>query len=79
MDVVPVMASAFTQLAEPDIRCIGCGCTRLRACNDTSLLSPNGACFWVAVDEETGFGLCSRCAVTPIDELVDRMNFVSIR
>jgi hypothetical protein len=73
------MASARKILAGPDIRCIGCGCTHFSPCRDASTLSPNGACFWVAVDEETGFGLCSCCAVTPIDELVDRMNLVAIR
>lgn len=44
--------------------CIGCGCTDDSACA--------GGCSWIAVDPSSGKGLCSRCATTPLDELVAR-------
>jgi hypothetical protein len=65
------MASRLlSRFDEQDIRCIGCACTELLACADTSGLSPNGTCFWVAVDEVSGRGICSSCAVKPISQLV---------
>ena len=66
----------FLQSPEPEIHCIGCGCTEFAACQDDSQLSPNGACFWVCVIEERGIGLCSRCAATPISELLERMRLL---
>ena len=69
-------ARAHVRFEKPEIRCIGCGCTEVSACQDNSALSPNGACFWVFVEEETGHGFCSRCAATPIDELIDRMRLL---
>lgn len=47
--------------------CIGCGCTESRAC-----LGPDGLpCYWVSLDEETNRGLCSTCALKPLEELLD--------
>ena len=36
--------------------CIGCGCTDNNAC-----MGENGACHWLKVNRETGFGICSAC------------------
>jgi hypothetical protein len=66
------MATARQILAEPEIRCIGCACTDVSPC-----FGPEGACFWVAVDEASGRGLCSACAVKPLDELIARMNLTA--
>jgi hypothetical protein len=34
-------------------QCIGCGCDELHACD-------NG-CYWLAVNDESGLGVCSEC------------------
>jgi hypothetical protein len=36
--------------------CIGCGCTDHRAC-----IGNAGPCYWLRVDYEAGFGVCSEC------------------
>ena len=54
------------------VRCIGCGCTEFNACRHEPR-TPDGSCFWVAVDEENRVGLCSCCAVIPVDVLAERM------
>lgn len=46
------------------ITCIGCGCTQDCACP--------GGCFWVAVHEDTGDGICSTCVGVPIFDLLQR-------
>lgn len=33
--------------------CLGCGCTDSHACEDV--------CYWLAVDPDSGFGICSNC------------------
>jgi hypothetical protein len=43
------------------IVCIGCGCDDHHPCP--------GGCSWVAVNDEIRVGLCSTCAVKPLDEL----------
>lgn len=49
--------------------CIGCGCTENRAC-----AMPDGeACWWTCLNEDTGKGLCSACAVLNIAALVERV------
>lgn len=62
------------ELSMPMIVCIGCGCTETQPCIARDLASPLGwvACSWTAIDEDTGMGLCSTCAVKPLDELVTR-------
>jgi hypothetical protein len=45
--------------------CIGCGCTEQDACD--------GGCRWVWVSTITGEGLCSTCAVFPLEELAERI------
>jgi hypothetical protein len=47
-----------------DAVCLGCGCTRDRACP--------GGCYWIQVDEETGHGICSTCIGVPILDLAMR-------
>lgn len=49
-------------LTTPELACICCGCTESRACP--------GGCSWAAVDEDAGVGLCSACAVKPMDQLI---------
>jgi hypothetical protein len=51
----------LVQAPQP-IECIGCGCTDDHACL--------GGCAWVAVDAEECIGLCSNCAVKPLDQLI---------
>jgi hypothetical protein len=63
-------AISLAPLQATELVCIGCGCTESSACRDASGLSPNGNCFWIAIDEEAGRGLCSSCVVKPIDELI---------
>jgi hypothetical protein len=41
---------------EKEATCIGCGCTDSNAC-----IGENGACHWLKVNRETGFGICSAC------------------
>ena len=36
--------------------CIGCGCTDVSAC-----IGHEGPCRWLAVDYNTGRGVCSEC------------------
>jgi len=50
---------------EPCITCIGCGCTDTAPCLN--------ACFWTWMNELTGAGLCSHCAVLPLDVLAERL------
>jgi hypothetical protein len=67
------------------IVCIGCGLTDARGCApivipevdtlgrfrfDPSVPDEKG-CYWVSWVEETGQGLCSRCASRSIDELIE--------
>jgi hypothetical protein len=33
--------------------CLGCGCSDMHACE-------NG-CFWLEIDRDSGFGICSEC------------------
>lgn len=47
--------------AEP-VSCVGCGCTEENACP--------GGCSWVAVDYESGVGICSRCAAKSLEQLI---------
>lgn len=49
------------------LRCIGCGCTDAQPCPD--------GCAWAAVDEEQGIGLCTNCAVKPLDQLIGEGQF----
>lgn len=53
------------QLVSPQIVCIGCGCTEHHACLVKGL-----PCSWVAVNEDSGNGMCSACAGKPLDELL---------
>lgn len=46
-----------------DCICVGCGCSNRHAC-------PEG-CSWIVVSDDL-VGICSRCVVLPIDELVRR-------
>lgn len=46
--------------------CIGCGCTERNACVDLA----GEACRWVAVSVDGMTGICSACAVKPIEELL---------
>lgn len=46
-----------------EIECVGCGCTDAQACP--------GGCSWAAVEEEAGIGLCTNCAVQPLDLLLE--------
>lgn len=51
-----------------NIVCIGCGCTDASGCAPDE----NGkGCHWVSWCEQTGQGLCSRCALRSIDELIE--------
>lgn len=49
---------------DADMTCIGCGCSEFAPCL--------GGCHWVARDDQTGFGICSRCAEKPIEQLTAR-------
>ena len=51
--------------------CMGCGCTELRACP--------GGCSWAVLDSERNVGLCTRCVLVPIDELLHRSNAVFLQ
>jgi hypothetical protein len=51
-------------LEEMDFMCVGCGCTKLRACP--------GGCSWVAYDEASGTGICSRCVDMPMEQLIEQ-------
>jgi hypothetical protein len=62
-----VLAESF-----PDAVCIGCGCTPFQACRG----SDGTPCRWVAIDEQSGIGLCSSCAVLPIDILLEKADQV---
>jgi hypothetical protein len=48
--------------------CIACACTELRPCP--------GGCSWAAVDLERGVGLCTKCVVLPIADLLPRSQAV---
>lgn len=61
---VAVFEQMLTRLEAADVVCIGCGCTNHAAC-----VTAAGPCHWVAIDEESGRGLCSACALKPIGEL----------
>lgn len=50
------------QIQEPPVVCIACGCSEENACP--------GPCVWVAVNTESGYGLCSSCAVFPLEKLI---------
>lgn len=62
------------------IRCAGCGCDDEHPCFgdkgpneisvETSMDDLPPRCRWVAVAEEVGLGLCSRCAAKPLSELL---------
>jgi hypothetical protein len=43
--------------------CVACGCSDSQACA--------GGCAWAAIDED-GNGLCTACAMLPIDVLIER-------
>lgn len=58
-------AVRLARLTVPTIVCIGCGCDELHAC-----VTDSGPCFWIAVEEDAGVGLCSACAEKPLAELV---------
>lgn len=49
-----------------EIRCVGCGCTDSKPCFDLA----GQPCYWAAVNEESGSGLCSLCAAKPLDRLI---------
>ena len=66
---------ADLNFAAREICCIGCGCTDSSACQDDSSLAVDGRCTWVSVTDD-GRGLCSRCAATPFDELIERMRLL---
>jgi hypothetical protein len=55
-------------LENVETTCVGCGCTDLQACA--------GGCQWIAIDEMTGFGICSNCAILPLDDLVERSRMI---
>jgi hypothetical protein len=42
--------------------CLGCGCAYLKPCDPP--------CHWVAFNEATLHGICSRCVDKPIEELL---------
>lgn len=46
----------------PETICIGCGCDELHPCE--------GGCSWIAVDDDAGVGLCSKCAEKPLEQLL---------
>jgi hypothetical protein len=51
-------------LEQMDFMCVGCGCTKLRACP--------GGCSWIAYDEASGTGICSRCVDMPLEQLIEQ-------
>jgi hypothetical protein len=51
-----------SEIQTGEIQCVGCGCTDSRPCP--------GGCAWAAVNEDEGIGLCTNCAVLPLDELL---------
>lgn len=47
-------------LKPKESKCIGCGCTDSRACDDGLM----GGCSWLEVDYRAGLGVCSMCPNT---------------
>ncbi|HVI10186.1 MAG TPA: hypothetical protein VND65_17990 [Candidatus Binatia bacterium] len=54
----------FVMTPAPPMICAGCGCDEQHAC-----VVDGVACHWVATDGEQ-YGLCSVCAVKPLEELI---------
>jgi hypothetical protein len=54
--------AAYLAESLSEITCVGCGCTDSRPC-------PEG-CYWIAMEEAAGRGICSQCAATPVDALL---------
>jgi hypothetical protein len=51
--------------AEPEKRCVVCGCTNHEPC----IGGPMGTCWFTHLDEVSGAGLCSQCAALPLADL----------
>jgi hypothetical protein len=51
-------------------QCVACGCTDLKACP--------GGCYWAGLNPETHDGICSRCAVRPLDDLMAAIGFAKM-
>ena len=60
----PELRQVLDQFPIDDRVCIGCGCTQLTPCL--------GGCHWTTEDFGDGHGLCSACAVIPLEELIRR-------
>lgn len=50
---VAIAARIHTAQPAPEARCVGCGCTDSRACQQ--------GCCWLACDRAQGLGVCSSC------------------
>jgi hypothetical protein len=62
----------LASFSRPELICVGCGCTELRACVlGTDELDAPITCGWVAVDEESGRALCSHCAAKPLEQWIE--------
>jgi hypothetical protein len=57
-----------SEIQTGEIRCVGCGCTDSNPCIDLA----GQTCSWSVVNEETGAGLCTVCAMKPLDQLIEQ-------
>jgi len=65
-----------SEVQTDEVRCVGCGCTDSNPCLDLA----GQPCSWVAVESDeiaAGIfprgqlaGICSQCAVKPLDQLL---------